>query len=266
MAVRAAVQAPARASDRQLVAGALLALVSGAASAITRVRHDVFAAAQSGNQVRLGIALAAGDWAWVGVYSAVIGLYAVGVALGLVYVRVETRGVRWTFALALAGIFVLLDVLLVEALPDTDASLRALVASCSAVPLGALFAVTKDRIGMPACAMTGTLARDVERAMRRLGTWRSADDAEDGGLTHEDWLAFVLPLLFTTGAVLGVEMERHVQYALSLLSPGLALGLYIADLAPRTAASSVENRPLAATGIRAAGASTATRLRFRLDL
>jgi len=186
-------------------------------------------------------------------------------------VRIEALSVRWASALALASTFVLLDVLLVEALPDADAPVRALVASCSAIPLGCLFAVTKDRIGMPASAMTGTLARDVQRVMRRLGAWRGAG-AEDAGMTHEDWLAVALPVLFTAGAVLGVEMERHVQYALSLLAPGLALGLYVADLAPRAAdataaaATSLDGQPLTATGARATGPTTGRRLRFRLDL
>lgn len=219
------------AQDRQLLAGALLALLSGAASAITRVRYKLFASAQSGNQILLSISLANADWPWVGVYAAVIGLYALGAALGFLYVHVETKGLRWAFVLTLSSVFIVLDVLLVEALPDADAALRSFVVSFSALPLGALFAVSKNVLGMPANAMTGNLARDVERAMRRLRSWsRASADGPDAALTHEDKLAFLLPVLFTAGGVAGAEIERNLDYALSVLSPGFALGLFVASV------------------------------------
>lgn len=252
------------AQDRQLLAGALLALLSGAASAITRVRYKLFASAQSGNQILLSISLANADWAWVGVYAAVIGLYALGVALGFLYVRIETKALRWAFALALSAVFVVLDVILVEALPDADAALRSFVVAFSALPLGALFAVSKTALGMPANAMTANLARDVDRVMRRLWSWRRASpNGPDAALSHEDVLAFLLPVLFTAGGVAGVELERHVLYALSVLSPGFALGIFVADLAPSTMAPGRES---AAQRLVATATGAKRGVRFVLDL
>ena len=154
------------------------------------------------------------------------------------------QGLRWAFALALSTVFIVLDVLLVEALPDADAALRSFVVSFSALPLGALFAVSKHALGMPANAMTDNLARDVDRVMRRLWSWRRASpDGPDPALTHEDGLAFLLPVLFTLGGVAGVEIERNLDYALSVLSPGFALGLFVADLAPSMRAPDREPAP-----------------------
>lgn len=238
------------ASDRQLAAGALLALVSGAASAATRTRHDIFAAAQTGNQVRLSISLAAGEWDWVGVYAAVIGFYMLGVALGLGYLHIASRATRWVIVLSLAAVFVLIDVLLTEVLTGADASMRALLATCSAFPLGAQYAITKRRLGAPTTAMTGNLERVVDVFVDRLGDWWAG---RPSSVTHETALAMTMPLLFTVGALGGVEIEKNVAYALSVLAPFFALGVYVADLAPAPqpeASTAVPLVPPATTGKR----------------
>ena len=209
------------------------------------------------------MALASGDWAWAGVFASVILLYMFGVALGLGYLRIESRVMRWGLALGLAASFVALDVLLVEALPDADPAVRSLLASCSAVPLGLQYALTKKRTGMPASAMTSNLARIVDMMVNR-----NADALDGAAAAHQRMLVVVMPLFFTAGAICGVEIERNVSYALSVLAPLFALGTYVTDSAPHLegASEELDGATTAATVPLTRTTPTAARLCFVLDL
>ncbi len=223
----------------------------------------------AGNQVRLAISLADGDMAWVGVYAAAIGLYMLGVAAGIGYLHIDSLAARWSLVLLLACVLVLIDVVLVEVIPDADLALRGLLAACSALPLGAQYAITKQRLGMPTSAMTGNLVRVVDMSLNGTGAWWRTGGL-GRNLTHEGMLLLAVPVLFTIGALGGVEIEKHVQYALSVIAPFFGLGVVVADLVPAAAPEPGDGAaaplaplaPLAPT----AGRATGRRVRFVLDL
>jgi len=223
----------AAASDRQLEACALLALVSGASSAISRARFGLFSAAQSGNIVRLAVEAADSEWEWAGVYATVIALYVVGTLLGLLYLQTPQRARRAASAFVLACLFVALDALLNEGMPDASPVARSLVASITAAPLGAQNIITTRRVGIPASSMTSNLQGTVGTLVDRAQAWARGRSSERAAMTHEEWLRMAMPVIFALGAVAGAYIERAVSYAFSLLAPLFALGLYVSEAQPR---------------------------------
>ena len=249
----------ARVSDRQLLAGGLLAFASGAGSANTRARSGVFGAAMSGNIVNLGLETTRGEWEAVGVLALVLACYLIGTAVGRGYLVLEQQ--PWTrraLGLVLALAFVGIDVLLVTAIPDATRTQRGLVASVVAIPLAALNEITKVRLGVGSVAMTSNLQDTVDLAWDRADAWWH--HVMLSPLGHRAMLTPAEPMLFLLGALTGAAIQQAIDYSLTPLAPLFLLGLWAS--APEQALPPPPRPPMP----RPRPASTRTRFTLALDL
>jgi len=222
-----------RVTDRQLLAGALLAFASGAGSSNTRKRFKVFGGAMSGNAVSLAIELGDGDWSWAGAYAFVIGCYLVGTACGALYLALPRAGPRPAFALLLAGIFVAIDAALVSGMPDGTDLQRALIASLVAIPLGSFNQVTMVRIGLQASALTSCLQGSVNLAIERAQHWYR--NTAPPPMAHRSMLVPMIPVVFVLGALAGIGIEGAVAYSLTPIAPLFLIGLWATEESDATA-------------------------------
>lgn len=151
--------------------------------------------------------------------------YLIGTFLGFGYLALERPWARQALGLFLALVFVVLDAVLVSAIPDATTTQRGLVASLVAIPLGALNQICKTRLGSGASAITGNLQGAVGMAWERVDAWVH-HVSSSSSLGHEAVLTPAAPVLFLLGALAGTAIERAIDYSLTPLAPLFLLGLW----------------------------------------
>ena len=181
--------------------GALLALAGGFFDVYTYLcRGGVFANAQTGNMVLLGIALAGGDWAQALHYIFPIAAFALGVAAAeWVKLRYKDKTVRFHWR----QLVVLTEILLVAAvafLPQAANTLvNTIVSFICALQVESFRKLRGSAFATTMC--TGNLRSATEQFVR----WRSDADAE--ALAKARRYAAIIAW-FIAGAAIGVLCAR----------------------------------------------------------
>lgn len=181
--------------------GALLALAGGFFDVYTYLcRGGVFANAQTGNMVLLGIALAGGDWAHALHYIFPIAAFALGVAAAeWVKLRYKDKTVRFHWR----QLVVLAEILLVAAvafLPQAANTLvNTIVSFICALQVESFRKLRGSAFATTMC--TGNLRSATEQFVR----WRSDADVEALGKARR-YAAIIA--WFIAGAAIGVLCAR----------------------------------------------------------
>lgn len=212
---------------RQVVSALLLAFVSGCSSGNTQRRFKLLTGAQSGNLVKLSVALGDADWDGAITYTGVVLNFVLGTAVGLLYLSLQSRLSRAVLALVLAAVFVAVDGFLMGPLEDETTVVRALVCGVVAVPLGALNYVTKRRLHVATSEQTDNVQASVRIARDTVrGMW------EDGltlSMPSHDLLTPAIPIVFVLGGIAGVGLDQTMDYSLGLVAPVFLFGLYASE-------------------------------------
>lgn len=199
--------------------GALLAVAGGFLDAYTYlVRGGVFANAQTGNMVLMGLRLAEGEWAAAARYLVPILAFALGV---LAAEAVRTRflrhpAVHWRQLTVLAELVVLAGVAFLPRTLDTAANVA--VAFVCALQVESFRKVNGNAFATTMC--TGNLRSGTECLFRFLHTRERKDGARC--LQY-----YGIILFFIAGAAAGVPLSARFGARAALFGSGVLLSAFL---------------------------------------
>jgi uncharacterized membrane protein YoaK (UPF0700 family) len=177
---------------RDLLTAALLGFSSGYVTSNTKLRFDTFGGMMTGNTVKLGMALANGEWDKVAVYLCVLSCFALGTLFALLMVRAGKFAQRMWLALFCAALL-LVDVLALTISPH-GAIYQSVVSSLAAIALGAQNCLSQKSGVTKANTtfMTGNIQKMVEAAFVGCTKGLSRTEARAALLLLLTWSCYVL--------------------------------------------------------------------------
>lgn len=178
---------------RDLLTAGLLGLESGYVTSNTNIRYGTFGGMMTGNTVKLGMAMSAGDWPAVGVYVCVLSCFALGTLCCLIMLRSKSAFTQRLWLFAFSASIVLVDVINLAVRSDEHVYDRA-VSALAAFALGAQNCLSQKSAVVKANTtfMTGNIQKMAEAVFLHFTKGLKPSERRAALLLLVTWLTYVL--------------------------------------------------------------------------
>jgi len=199
--------------NRDLLTTALMGFTSGYVTSNTKVRFDTFGGMMTGNTVKLGISFQRGDWNWVGVYSSLIGNFAIGTLVSLWMIqKLGEKAKPWALVIFCSALIMVDGICLVVG-DGNDGIYQSLTSSLAAFALGGqnLLSQKSGVVSANTTFMTGNIQKMAEAA------WNQA--TKTGGLKPKERRAALLLVsvwtCYVIGGICGAALASKSDWSLA---------------------------------------------------
>lgn len=210
---------------RGLLTAAMLGFVSGYVTSNTKLRFNTFGGMMTGNTVKLGMALAEGDWPQAGVYLSVLICFAVGTLMCLVMLRGSPR-VQHGWVLFFTLMFVVVDAVALTMQSDKTSKWPSVLSALAALSLGAQNCLSQKSsvVKGNTTFMTGNIQKMAEAIFVHATKGLKPSEAQAARLLLATWVCYVLGGLLGGTVVISCSQGSSSCAAWSLSPVALLYG------------------------------------------